>query len=238
MLTSVLGFGLGALFVRVRIAGELGHLERLVPPDRRVQLVLPSARITNFQIKGQPGAEAAQPPNVLMMPMPEGNGIAELVLALRRLSRRVHILLTTDEAVSPDYKLTISIGGPSVNLESRRLVRFHPAFRLRYPEHVATHGSATYDPKRAPDGELLEDYGFVLLHSEGGRTRIVCCGVWGTGTEAAIKGLLGLRDRHLSRQLRTSRNLFLAFHTELSGLNVSEPRLIHADDGERFTTWR
>ncbi|MFC9977140.1 hypothetical protein ACFVH6_40190 [Spirillospora sp. NPDC127200] len=234
---AILGFTFGALFNRLRVTRRLRHVERLVPANRRVQLVLPSARIDSFHIKGQQGERAAQPPNVLMMPMPEGNGIAELVLALRALARRVDILLTTDEAVSPDCKLTISIGGPSVNLATRRLIGFHPQFQISYPEHVATHGAVTYDPERTLDGKLLEDYGFVLVHNDNGHTTIVCCGVWGTGTEAAIKGLLNLRDRKLARQLRTCRNLFLAFHTRIDEFTASEPVLKHVDDGERLISW-
>lgn len=233
LLTSALGFGLGAVFTHVKISRRLGHLERLLPADRKVQVVLPSASVGDFAIKGEPGATATFPPNVLIMPMPEGSGIARLVLGLRSLPRKVHVLLTTDDAVSPEYALTISIGGPSVNLESRRLVGLHPQFKIAYPDHEASFGAESYTPHRGPDGALQEDFGFVLARTEDGRTSIVCCGVWGTGTESAIRGLLDLPDRDLGHRLNRSKNLFIAFHTRINGLRTGRPQLLHAfDEGE------
>jgi hypothetical protein len=167
------------------------------------------------------------------MPMPEGSGIARLVLGLRSLPRKVHILLTTDDAVSPEYSLTISIGGPSVNLESRRLVSLHPQFKIVYPDHEASFGAVVYLPDRGPNGELREDFGFVLARTEERRTSIVCCGVWGTGTESAIRGLLELTDRALGSRLKRSKNLFIVFHSRINGLRTGKPTLLHAfDEGE------
>ncbi|RAO29975.1 hypothetical protein PSN13_05174 [Micromonospora saelicesensis] len=233
LLTSALGFGLGAVFTRVKISQRLGHIERLLPADRRVQVVLPSASVGDFAIKGEAGSVATFPPNVLIMPMPEGSGIARLVLGLRSLPRKVHILLTTDDEVSPEYALTFSIGGPSVNMESRRLVDHHPQFKIVYPGHEASFGAESYVPRRSPDGSLQEDFGFLLAHTEDGRTSIVCCGVWGTGTESAIRGLLDLSDRRLGSRLRRSKDLFIAFQTRIHGLRTSKPQLLHAfDEGE------
>jgi hypothetical protein len=233
LLTSVLGFGLGAIYTRLRLTRKLGHIDRLMPADRRVQVVLPSASVGDFDIKGEPGSRATFPPNVLIMPMPEGSGIARLVLILRSLPRKVHVLLTTDDAVSPEYALTISIGGPSVNLESRRLITLHPDFQIVYPDHEASFGSQSYVPRRGPEGDLQEDFGFVLARTEDGRTSIVCCGVWGTGTESAIRGLLELPHRTLAKRLSRSKNLFIAFRTQINGLRTGRPHLLHAfDEGE------
>ena len=228
LLTSGLGFGLGAVFTRVRFSRRLGHIERLVPADRRVQIVLPSASVGDFDIKGEPGSTATFPPNVLVMPMPEGSGIARLVLGLKTLPRKVHILLTTDDAVSPEYALTISVGGPSVNLESRRLICMQSHFTITYPDHEAFFGTEKYVPKRGPAGQLEEDFGFVLARTEEGKTSIVCCGVWGTGTEGAIRGLLELSHHVLAAKLNKSKDLFIAFRTEINGLRTSRPKLLHA----------
>ena len=233
LLTSAVGFSLGAVFARVRISRRIGHIEQLVPADRRVQIVLPSASVSAFDIKGEPGSTATFPPNVLIMPMPEGSGIARLVLGLKTLPRKVHILLTTDDAVSPEYALTISVGGPSVNLESRRLVCLHPLFTIKYPDHEAYFGTETYVPKRDPAGRLQEDFGFVLARTEEGRTSIVCCGVWGTGTEGAIRGLLELPPRAVGHKLNRSKSLFVAFRSEIHGFRTGQPKLLHAfDEGE------
>jgi hypothetical protein len=58
LLTSVVGFGLGAIFTRIRFSRRLGHIERLMPADRKVQVVLPSASVGDFDIKGEPGSRA------------------------------------------------------------------------------------------------------------------------------------------------------------------------------------
>lgn len=208
-----------------------------MPKDRRVQLVLPCTRIGDFEIKGQAGVRATQPGNVLMMPMPEGSGVALLVMAFRALVRKTHVALTTDEAVSPDHGLTISIGGPSVNLESRRLLKHHPRFELTYPEHIAKYDGWVYAPERNTEGEITSDYGFLFIRKERSGTKIVCCGVWGAGTEAAIRGLLNNFDGKVAAQLKGPSKVFMAFRTEMSGLQASEPVLLHVDDGERMTQW-
>lgn len=237
LIASSIGFVLGALFVRLRLARRYNHLEGLVPADRRVQIVLPSTRIGDFEIKGSQGDRATQPSNVLMMPLPEGSGVAQLILALRTLTRRTNICLTTDDAVSADYGLTISIGGPSVNLETRRMLREHPRFEITYPEHVAEYADWSYVPKRTDGGEIVTDFGFVFLHRDKTKVKISCCGVWGAGTEAAIEGLLKLADKDLYRQLRSRTTLFMAFRTDLDGLHATDPVLVHVDDGRRMTTW-
>jgi hypothetical protein len=90
-----------------------------------------------------------------------------------------------------------------------------------------------YLPDRGPNGELREDFGFVLARTEERRTSIVCCGVWGTGTESAIRGLLELTDRALGSRLKRSKNLFIVFHSRINGLRTGKPTLLHAfDEGE------
>ncbi|WP_327085599.1 hypothetical protein OIE66_24970 [Nonomuraea sp. NBC_01738] len=225
LVVSALLFGAGVLANRLRLRLRLRHLARLIPPDGKVQVVLPSAKIENFEIKGESDLTAKQPPNVLMMPMAEAMGIAQLVLALRHLTAEKKIYLTTDKNVSPDYKLTIAVGGPSVNSESGQILKAYPHFRLVYPDHVAHHGATKYDPEIKDNGELAEDYGFVFVHRKTDRTEVVCCGVWGTGTEAAIKGLLNLPDRKVGRRMQASDNFFMIFHLRVNDVRATDPVL-------------
>lgn len=222
LITAGLGFSLGVGYAKIRALRRLWHLERLIPRDRRVQLVLPSAQVKSFLVKGE-STEAYFPSNVLIMPMPEGEAIANLVDSLRNLSRTVHVDLTTDEKVSNCYGLTISVGGPSVNQYSRRLLTTdYPKFNLKYPEHVASYGSTTFFPQRGKSDDLLEDYGFLFCsHHDAKHCCIVLCGVWGTGTRAAVQGLIQMPSFcDAARSLATSSRTFLVFRTHISGLEA------------------
>lgn len=228
LITAGVGFGLGIAYSRIRGFQRFRHLERVIPRDRRVQLVLPSAQVKSFLVKGE-STEAYFPSNVLIMPMPEGEAIATLVDCLRSLPRGVHVDLTTDEKVSSSYGLTISVGGPSVNHYSRRLLATdYPVFALKYPDHVAAYGSTTFVPQRGKSDDLLEDYGFLFCSRHDAEHRcIVLCGVWGTGTRAAVQGLIQLPpSSDAARSLATSSRTFLAFRTQISGLEAGAVRLM------------
>ncbi|HEV3089176.1 MAG TPA: hypothetical protein VGX96_18335 [Candidatus Elarobacter sp.] len=228
LVAAGLGFSLGIGYSRIRAFRRFRHLERLIPRDRRVQLVLPSAQVKDFLVKGE-STVATFPSNVLIMPMPEGEAIATLVNCLRSLPGGVRIDLTDDGNVSRFYGLTISVGGPSVNYYSRRLLATdYPAFTLKYPDHVAAFGSTTFVPQRGKSDDLLEDYGFLFCsrHDEEHRC-IVLCGVWGTGTRAAVQGLMQLPpSSDAARSLATSSRTFLAFRTEISGLESGTAQLM------------
>jgi hypothetical protein len=237
LVSALIGVGIGVLLTRTKYARKMGHLMRLIPVDRRVQVVLPSARVGEFLVKEENSA-ATFPPNVLIMPMAEGIGIAQLVLAIRSVRRSVKIDFTTDDAVGAGYSLTISIGGPSVNLESRRLLGSHPQFRLNYPEHTASYGNQSYIPKRDPDGGLREDFGFLFTCRSPESLSLVCCGVWGMGTEAAIRGFLDLKHHKQAHVLRSRNQVFMAFHTKIDGLRASPPELIYVASETRSATWK
>jgi hypothetical protein len=228
LITAVIGFGFGITYSRIRALQRHRHLERLIPPDRRVQLVLPSTQVKSFLVKGE-SKEAHFPSNVSIMPMPEGEAIAVLVDCLRSLPGGVRVDLTTDDRVSNSYGLTISIGGPSVNHYSRNLLATdHPLFALKYPEHEAAYGSTTFVPKRGQSDDLLEDYGFLFSCRRDAQHRyIVACGVWGTGTRAAVRGLIEMQpSSDAARSLTSASRTFLAFQTHISGLEAGPARLL------------
>lgn len=228
LVSAGIGFGLGITYSKIRDFQRFRHLERLIPKDRRVQIVLPSAQVKSFLVKGE-STEAFFPSNVLIMPMPEGEAIATLVNTLRSLARGVHIDLTTDDKVSPSYGLTISIGGPSVNHHSRRLLaKDYPLFMLKYPDHVASYGSTTFIPQRGKSDDLLEDYGFLFSsRHDGGSRNMVLCGVWGTGTRAAVQGLIQLPpSSDAARSIVARSQTFLAFKAQISGLEPGDIKLM------------
>ncbi len=237
LVTAALGYSFGVARTRLKFRRRFGHLRELIPPDRRVQIVLPSAEVNEFTVKGE-GVTATFPGNVLIMPMCEGSGIARLVLALRSMPSPPEIHLTTDDAVSSAFGITISIGGPSVNKESRRLLKlYHSDFKLHYPEHTASYRSTSFVPRRNERAELLEDFGFLFISKSTQARFVVCCGVWGIGTEVAIMSLLELRQLEADHFLRDPGPTFLAFHAPVDGFRGGDPQLVHVGQRERTRAW-
>lgn len=238
LVTAALAYAYGVARTRLQYMRRFGHLREFVPPDRRVQIVLPSAEVNEFIVKGE-GVSATFPPNVLIMPMCEGSGIARLVLALRSMPSPMEVHLTTDDAVSSAFGLTISIGGPSVNMESRRLLNlYHSDFTLHYPEHTASYRSTSFVPRRNERAELLEDFGFLFISKSTQARFVVCCGVWGIGTELAIRGLLELRQLEADHLLRHSGPIFLAFRAPVDRFRGGDLELVLVGQGERTHAWR
>lgn len=236
LMSSLILFTLGLLIRQHNKRRRLGHLERLIPSDRRVQIVLPSAEVTDFRIKDD-GSTATFPENVLIMPMREGMAVGLLANALHSLNRAVAITLTTDDRVSTDFKLTLSVGGPSVNSESRRILRTHTNFQLKYPDHIAEYNSSSYEPRRDANGRLLEDWGFVLSTKTRESVNVALCGVWGTGTEAAVRGLLSLSEnRHRKKLARIGHTIF-CFHISIDGLRSEDPKLISYTSNGETVSW-
>ena len=236
VITTLVTFAAGSSYRLIRLRRRLGHLERVVPSNRRVQIVLPSTEVTDFIVKGETTV-ASFPPNVLIMPMPEGMAIARLTSALHSIHRAVSVTFTTDESVSQDFGLTISVGGPSVNEETRRLLSLHPDFSIHYPEHIASVKRDIFRPAKRSNGEIKEDWGFVIIARSDRSVSIVLCGVWGTGTEAAVKGLLQKRPKRLVQAIKGESRVILCYRITIEGLRSSEPTLVLAATPTATTIW-
>lgn len=206
---------------------QYGHLRALANVQGPINIVVPSFPLERFTIDGVPGTVAI-PPNVTVMPLAEGEAIGELLRTLTRLFPQREVNLQPHASYSVGPGLTIAVGGPSVNVVSRRaLDKWFPEFRLRYPEHVATLGSVTYNPDRASDDSLTEDYGFVAVGPSDGACRVVVlCGVWAPGTLAATRCLLGLRARSdAAKSVGSAERTLLVSRASIDELASSAPEL-------------
>lgn len=225
---ALAGFVLGRLWGRLRARRAHGHLVHLLEHCSRVQIVIPGFHGGWFSPRQR--TRARIPPNLRIMPMPEGMGIAALVAAIRAVGRDKPLLVVTPEAVQDvRQELIISIGGPSVNSVSAALLedRF-PEFQIRYPEHVAGFEGQDFVPERGPDGVLRDDYGFIFLtRSPSGARAIVVCGVWAFGTELAIRELVSPDPAAAPRRhLFSDAEAFLAFHAPVHEWLLGSGKLV------------
>jgi hypothetical protein len=206
---------------------ENGHLYSLVPRKGRVQIVVPGFDVKDFMPLGST-ERAIVPPNLRAMPMSEGGAIAQVITMLNSLGR-LDTQLVAPEAFQDNCPLTISFGGPSVNPVSGDILRtYFPSFAIKYPEHIASYGSMTYQPARAADGSLVEDYGFIAsVTAETGRRRyLVLCGVWSMGTQIAADALLDLpRGSEVRGDLRDGTAFLAVAHGSVHGLSHGNVRI-------------
>ena len=103
-----------------------------------------SFSVPDFEISGVK-EKATIPTNVVVMPMAEGRGIAELVKTFQSGFPHVDIEFVSQGAFEDDGTSFISSGGPSVNSVSERLPEnYCPLFSIKYPDHIASYGSTVY----------------------------------------------------------------------------------------------
>lgn len=231
LLNGLLLAGLGAAATKGYEAWkrhrENGHLYSLLPKKGRVQIVVPGFDVKDFIPLGST-ERAIVPPNLRAMPMAEGGAIAQVVTMLNSLGRLDPELVAPD-AFQDNCPLTISFGGPSVNPISGNLLHtYFPSFTIKYPEHIASYGSTTYEPARAADGSLVEDYGFIAsATAETGRRRyLVLCGVWSMGTQIATDALLDLpRGSEVRGDLQGGTAFLAVAHGTVHGLSHGNVRI-------------
>lgn len=220
---------IGVLAHRVGVRWSLRHLRGVCGKSRRVKIVIPSFSVPEFTIAGAK-KPAKIPSNVVVMPMAEGMAIGELVKALQAAFGRLEIVITPAEKFSDDGTPFISVGGPSVNMVSKRLLQdASGGFTIAYPEHVAKYGSTTYEPELRDGCTLTEDYGFMLYSRTVEDTRyVVLCGVWAHGTHMATRVLVspraGLVVGEPYRSLSNGRSFFSVCYGRVEGVDIAGAR--------------
>lgn len=228
LLLAGLGVVATKLFEVARRQRKDGHIYKLVGKNARVQVVVPSFDVTEFLPRGAT-ERVVVPPNLLAMPMAEGGAIAALVTMVDGL-RRGHVHLVPQKAFQDNATLTISIGGPSVNSVSADILhRYFPIFRIKYPEHIASFGSMTFQPATDADGALVEDFGFIAsVTADNGRKYLVLCGVWSMGTQIATDALLDVpRHSPVRRYLHKGVSFMAVAHGTVDGLSHRNVEIVH-----------
>ncbi|MET8778098.1 hypothetical protein AB0H49_08360 [Nocardia sp. NPDC050713] len=228
LIVAITTFGVTRFYDATRVRRKSGHLNVLAE-GQDIQIVIPDFHAGWLSIYGT-DEKAEMPPNVRVMPMAEGGAIAEAVLAWRGLGKRNRISISTQDAYQDTHGLTILIGGPSVNrLTGNLLKRCFPKFQIKYPEHVASYGSISYDVTADENGSLLEDYGFIAVsRTPTGKRCVALFGVWAFGTLIATLALLDrvARGNDIWNSIREKKDFLVVVHCELDGLEYSNIRII------------
>jgi hypothetical protein len=227
LIAAVLAFAATRAFDRAQRLHRVGHL-RYLRRGEGVQIVIPDFQIDSFQIQGF-NVVAKIPPNVRVMPMAEGEAIADIVREFRGIGEQ-RLTLCPQETFKDDYSLTICVGGPSVNAVTRQVLETtFPEFHLAYPQHTAVYRSVTFAPRTDDHGSLLEDYGFVAsTKTPNGNQFILIFGVWAPGTRIAARTFIhGIgRRSEAFHAIKEGRTFMLAAHAELHGLRQGDAHVV------------
>lgn len=239
-----LGAGAKSGFDRFSSRYRYGHLYRAIREHPGLDIVVPSIPVAEIQIRDQRGILNDLihrcPPNVLYMPMAEGTSLSRLVLAIRSLHRLGAVSLATSESYEDTGRPVICIGGPSGNDVSARFInRDIPSFTIDYPTAtVVSIGSRTYSLVVNGAGEVVEDYGFILVTRTrpGGARVIVLFGIVAFGTEIAVQALIDLKslDRDAISKLNDPMPRLLVARAHIDGLRVWGVEMIEDHPVEYF----
>lgn len=204
--------------------------------DRGVDLILPSIAVQQFDVRDPRGllldVVHVVPPNVLYMPMAEGSSIAKLAFALRSIPGSGPVTFVTSDAYAERDRPLISVGGPSGNDVSGRLLETHlPEFAIDYPQATAaTLGSRTFHVQYAKGSEeVSEDWGFILVIPRSGNHpgSVVLFGILAFGTEIATQAFLELRklNRPMARRLHDGKPHLIVAHGKVRDFRIWDVRV-------------
>ena len=164
----VIGIGVlaGRTWERIRVLRRYGHVRALLGKYDRIQVIVSRVEVQRFKFAdGSVSTSLQVPPNVLYMPMPEGRAIAELMRLLHRINGRVKVeLVTAAENCNLEIPV-ISIGGPSVNaFTGKVLAEEFPGFVIEYPATRRAHYEGhIFEAFRDANNYITQDHGFVFL---------------------------------------------------------------------------
>ena len=226
---AVLAFALGWLAKKYKDQQSLGHLRNFIGNSSLVKIVIAQAVIPKFTIDSDNGGEAVIPTNQPVIPVPEGQAIAEIVQAIRNSARQnIRILVMPATDFHDDGTPFIAIGGPSTNAVTRKYAAEHfPSFEIKYPDHEASwRKSTTYTPEWR-ETELADDYGFTCVGTTVPDSRfILCFGVWAFGTLAATRCYLSLpRKSDARKYVATYKPVMLVSYVKVDYYSVGKPEL-------------
>jgi hypothetical protein len=227
-----IGAFIGKTWEKASLLRRWGYIRALLARHRRVQIIVSSVEISGFKFAtGGPENTITKlqvPRNILYMPMPEGRAIATLVNTLKRIDPKLKIQLVTANNHDPEV-LTFSIGGPSVNSFSHKILGSDfPEFAIDYPAtRRARFEGHSFETLRTPDNILTRDYGFIFVtRTTRGAPCIVFCGIRAFGTAMAVEMFRSMPPNSESAQLiRKCHKAFIVAEGKVNGLEWSGVRL-------------
>ena len=227
----------GWILERIRRQRKLGHLRRLLPKERKVQIIVPAMNVHGY-VRHNDGRSSRLPRNNPLMPMQESAAVARLALVIRRLSEKCSVDIVTADSYRDDYFLTVCFGGPAVN---RTTGLFIPSQfpQLSYP-HSVKKGTpdvlrfldSEYTPSYDHEGQITSDYGYIVLYYQEDRSHVFLFGNWSHGTEMATKFLVSDAARvPLENLIRNRLRAVVVVHGEVRGLSNGAIRLVAVHAG-------
>lgn len=205
--------------------------------NAKLYIVIPS--IILERLKSLDGKKwSTMPSNIHLLPIPEAQGLSELVHKLKMVYKNITFELCPAEFFSDFSKDFITIGGPNVNSVTKDLLLTHRIDKKILFEFDDNCLLDKADGIRYCDKvintELIKDHGFTFitknpLNSE--NFCVICCGIWAFGTNAAIRSLTGDSVKQplfkkISENLKHDRGVFIVTETNIQKAFSSPPQII------------
>lgn len=231
LVAALIGLVAGAGWEKAKLLERYGHIRALLRRAERVQIIVSNVEITRFKFAKVDTKDVVQmnvPPNVLYMPMPEGRAVAELASLLHTVNPKIAVQLVTADNHDP-RALTLSIGGPSVNTFTARVLNEEfPDFAIDYPAaRRAKYEGHIFETLRDDSNRLVRDYGFIFsTQTIRGAPCLIFCGVRAFGTAMAVELFKSLPSRSdAARLIGRSRKAFIVADGRVEGLAEVDVRM-------------
>jgi hypothetical protein len=241
-IAATAGFGLHRLQVRWR-RRPFGKLwDAIVGNADEVHIVYADVALPEFDI---PTVKAKRdlPRNVPLLGVQEAVGLSDLYRSLHgyygdRRHNKKKIQLHSARDFNEFNETIVCLGGPSVNRVTDQFLnhrRLDSKFRMVYPQHQAEDAvdATSYDCVEE-DGEIVRDYGFILVAKNPLNPRHTVCtlfGIWPQGSRAAVKTLVepAPADEHykdLLARVKARSGALAVVQTEVAGIDPGEPSFV------------
>ncbi len=179
------------------------------------------------------------PRNVLLVGVDDGAGMSLLRESFVRTFRRKKVTLYKPHDFG-DKILTsfVSIGGPSVNEVTGRIMARTTGLQMVYPDHYAVIGQRKFSAEQDPQGNVIKDCGFIIVTPNPLAPRHLVCvvfGIWPYGTSAALEALSTPEMRNPDFQkfvekVKLHAPVVAVVGTKVEGLQHGPPDLLEVDD--------
>ena len=203
-----------------------------------IPIVIGGVRLDTFTPNGT-NKPARLPNNVLLVGVDDGMGMSLLRESFARAFGHLRVTLHEPQDFG-DKNLTsfISVGGPSVNSVTGRILANMTGIRMFYPEHYAMVGQRRFSAEEDRQGNVIKDFGFIIMAPNPlAQAHHVCVvfGIWPYGTSAALQ-VLSRPDpkdklfQQFARKVRSRSPVLAVLETKVQDLQRGTPTLIEVKD--------
>jgi hypothetical protein len=226
LIVLAVSFFAGRIYEVIKRHSRFAHIGALAGGDSVITIVLPRYEPSRFEHSMLDN----YPDNVAIMPVAEGEAVATIVRAAHSTRKGLEARLEACEDFTDKGLPFISIGNPTRNPVSARLVeRYLHDYRSEYPMHSTHYGSMSFNPRLNRNGRLLEDYGFVLSGmTEAGSRFVILWGIWAPGAAIAAKTYENLKSqaREAFKRLTRGDSLFIIAHAEVDNYTIMDTHVM------------